>query len=344
MKNLRRVLLFQIRDILLSYLLSLLVTYIFAGSRMFSNFETSFKYSLFGFLIAISLWKGNQFIGWIVSKKYPWNINPRLSLTINLLGAFVYSVIAISLVYFFIFQYLFNINFFERLSSIIPQMIVTLVISLLVTATFYIAIFFKWWRIATVNEERLKQEAIQLRYDALKSNVNPHFLFNSLSVLTSLVDTDAQKAKDFIQQFSNIYRYVLEQRDRELVPLQEEITFIKSFTNLHLIRHDNNLKVNIEVNDLSGLIIPLSLQILLENCFKHNIISEESPLLVRVWREMDYIIIQNNLQKRNTILEPGGVGLDTISKQFVHFSERKLEIVQTATHYTVKIPVLNNIK
>lgn len=343
MKNASRVVINHIRDILLSYLLSLLVTYIFAGNRMFTNFEESFKYTLFGFLIAITLWKGNQLIGWIVSKKYPWNINPRLSLTVNLMGAFIYSIIAISLIYFFIFQYLFNINFFENLSSIVPQIIVTLVISLLVTATFYIITFFKWWRIATVNEEKLKQEAIQLRYDALKSQVNPHFLFNSLSVLTSLVDTDTQKAKQFIQQFSNIYRYVLEHRESEIVPLCEELNFIESFTNLHHIRHGENLQVSIDINDTSGYVIPLSLQILMENCFKHNIISEEKPLKVRVWRDNDYIVVQNNFQMRNSINESGGVGLETISKQFSYFTNIKVEIVQTAEYYTVKIPIINNL-
>ena len=223
-------------------------------------------------------------------------------------------------------------------------MVLTLIISLLVTVLFYLFQFFKWWRISALNESKLHQEAIQLRYDALKSQVNPHFLFNSLSVLSSLVDTDTAKAKLFIQQFANIYRYVLEHRDNELVPLIEEIDFIKSFTNLHLVRHGENLQISIEVNDMSGYIIPLSLQILLENCFKHNIISEEKPLMVKIWRENNFIVVQNNYQKRNTIHDSGGVGLETICKRYEYISDREIEINVNGDFYTVKLPILNNIK
>jgi len=344
MKNVIHVVLIQFRDIILSYLIGFLVTYVFAGNRMFTNFEITFNYSLLGFFIAFSLWKGNQFIGWIVSKKFPWNINPSLSLTVNLSGAIVYSIIAISLVYFFVFQFFFQIDFFERIGSLIPQMIVTLIISLLITATFYIVIFFKWWRIAAVNEEKLRNEAIQLRYDALKSNVNPHFLFNSLSVLTSLVDTDPQKAKQFINQFSNIYRYVLENRESELVSLTDEMDFIIAYANLHQIRHGSSLTVEISVNDHSGSIVPLSLQILLENCIKHNIVSEELPLFVKIWRENGYVIVENNIQKRKTVLTSGnGIGLETISKQYSYFTDRKVEIVKTTEFFTVKLPILTNI-
>lgn len=334
----------QLIELAIVLVFSVLVTYAFSGNYLFTHFGDTYKNLLFGFCIGYSLWKGNQLIGFVSGKYFPWERNPKLTLLVNSSLSVTFSIIDIFLVYYLYLKFVFNINIIDNPKRWIWQMVIVLLISLIITISYYLKYFFKWWRIATVNEEKLKQEAIQLRYDALKSNVNPHFLFNSLSVLTSLVDTDTQKAKEFIQQFSNIYRYVLEQRDRELVPLEEEMSFIKSFTDLHLIRHGNNLKVSIEVNDLSGYIIPLSLQILLENCFKHNIISEEKPLFVRIWRENDFIVVQNNFQKRNTIHESGGVGLETISKQFDYFSDRKVEIIQTATHYTVKLPILNNIK
>jgi sensor histidine kinase YesM len=334
----------QLIELAIVLVFSVFITYAFSGNYLFSHFSNTYKNLLFGFCIGYSLWKGNQFIGFIGNNYFPWEKNPKLTLIVSSTLSVTFSIIDIFLVYYLYLNFVFNIDITDNLIRWIWQMVIVLLISLIITISYYLSYFFKWWRIATVNEEKLKQEAIQLRYDALKSNVNPHFLFNSLSVLTSLVDTDTQKAKEFIQQFSNIYRYVLEQRDRDIVPLVEEISFIKSFTDLHLIRHGNTLKVSIEVNDLSGYIIPLSLQILLENCFKHNIISEEKPLKVRVWRDGDNIFVQNNLQKRNTIHESGGVGLETISKQFEYFSDRKVEIIQTATQYTVKLPILNNIK
>jgi LytS/YehU family sensor histidine kinase len=158
-----------------------------------------------------------------------------------------------------------------------------------------------------------------------------------------LVDTDAAKAKQFIQQFSDIYRYVLDHKDKELVSLEDEIRFIRSYINLHQIRHDESLQVSIEVNDLTGYIIPLSLQTLLENCFKHNIISEEKPLNVKLWREGEFIIVQNNLQKRRVIQDSNGIGLETISKRYEYFSRQPIEIIQDEEYFTVKIPIIKSI-
>lgn len=135
----------------------------------------------------------------------------------------------------------------------------------------------------------------------------------------------------------------MENRGTELVSLADELNFIKSYANLHQIRHGSNLNIEIIVDDLSGNIIPLSLQILLENCFKHNVISEENPLTVKVWRDNSSIYVENNLQKRKTIHESGGIGLETISKQYEYFSDRKIEIVQTSDLYTVKVPILSII-
>jgi sensor histidine kinase YesM len=333
----------QFRDLLFALLLSIAITYLFMGKQLFHNFNVFSKNILFGFFLATLLWKGNQFIEWFNDWKFSWKRKPKLTLTMDILISVTYTIIVIFAVYYLFFKNFFQLNHQIKMSNYLPQMLITLIVSLLITVFFYLFHFFKWWRISTLNEAKLQQETIQLRYDALKSQVNPHFLFNSLSVLSSLVDTDTQKAKEFIQQFSNIYRYVLEHRESELVPLSEEVSFIKSFTNLHLVRHGENLRVSIDVDDSSGFIIPLSLQILLENCFKHNIISEEKPLTVRVWRENDYIIVQNNFQKRNTIHESGGIGLDTISKRYEYLSEKPIQIEQNGEVYRVKVPVLSSI-
>ncbi|MGE0078817.1 MAG: sensor histidine kinase [Bacteroidales bacterium] len=342
-KNKIHVILHETRDIILCYLLSLLVTYIFVGNRLFTNFDISYKGSILGFCLAYLLWKGNQIVGWLIDKKFPWSVDPKKTLVISLICSISYSSVAVFFINLVVYQFIFKINFIGNVPNYIPAMFFELLISELITISFYLAYFFKWWRIATINEEKLKQEAIQLRYDALKSQVNPHFLFNSLSVLTSLVDTDATKAKQFIQQFSDIYRYVLDQRDKELVSLDDEIKFVKSYINLHQIRHDESLTVTIDINDLSGYIIPLSLQTLLENCFKHNIISEEKPLTVKLWREGEFIIVQNNLQKRRIIQDSNGIGLETISKRYEYFSHQPLEITQDENYFTVKVPIVKSI-
>lgn len=342
-KEFRKFIVRQLTDITIALVLSGFITYAFAGNYLFTNFSTTYKNLLFGFCLGFTLWKGNQFIGFIGDIYFPWSRNPKFTLTVNSSLSIAFSVIDIFLVNFLYLKFVFNINIFDNPNRWIWQMVITLLISLLITISFYLAYFFKWWRIATLNEEKLKQEAIQLRYDALKSQVNPHFLFNSLSVLSSLVDTDTAKAKQFIQQFSDIYRYVLDQKDKELVALDEEIRFVKSYINLHEIRHGDSLRISIDIDNLSGFIIPLSLQTLLENCFKHNIISEEKPLTVKLWRDNDFIVVQNNLQKRRVIQDSNGIGLETISKRYEYISQHPMEIVQDENHFTVKVPIIKSI-
>jgi len=333
----------QLIDIVIVLALSSLITYAFVGNYLFSNFHTVYKNTLFGFCIGYSLWKGNQFIGWLGSSFFPWVKNPKLTFTINSALSVVFTILDIIAVYYFYLKFVFNTNIFENFNHWGWQMAFTFLISLVITTSFYLVYFFKWWRIATVNGEKLKQEAIQLRYDALKSQVNPHFMFNSLSVLSSLIDTDTVKAKQFIQQFSDIYRYVLDQKDKELVPLEDELKFVQSYINLHQMRHGDNLNVIIDINNYSGYIIPLSLQTLLENCFKHNVVSDEKPLTVRIWRENEFIIVQNNLQKRRTIQESNGIGLETISKRYKYLSNQAMEVIESNDHFTVKVPIIKSI-
>lgn len=209
---------------------------------------------------------------------------------------------------------------------------------------FIIKDYFHNWLKASVNEEKFKREALNQQYEALKSYVNPHFLFNSLSVLSSLVEEDARKSQEFIKQLSTNYRYVLEQKDKELIPLEVELKFITSFIRLHQIRHGGNLNVELDVKNPSGYIIPLSLQILLENCFKHNVISQEKPLFVKIWREDDSLIVRNQLQTKKTIREHGGVGLETIRKRYELWAETPVKVEKTQAFFTVKIPVLHNVK
>ena len=338
--KLLRFILIQLRDMVLALLISVVVIYLYIGKELFQSLSIFIANTQFSFLLALCIWKGNQLIHRASRRVFPWTSKPKLTLIMALILSIFYTIIIIVIGYFLVFQVVFNINFQQEIGRFFPQILITLTISLLIILLFYLFQFFKWWRVSTLREARLQKESIQLRYDALKSHLNPHFLFNSLSVLSSLVDFDTEKARQFIQQLSDIYRYVLEHRESELVSLNEEINFIKSFINLHLLRHGESLQVSIDIDDTSGLIIPLSLQILLENCFKHNVISEEKPLKVKVWREGDYVMVQNNLQKRKTVLDSGGVGLETICRRYEYLLQRKIEIVVGGEFHTVKVPIL----
>jgi len=330
----------EFRDILILIGISSGATYMFAGNRIFVNYNIYLRSIFYGFCVGWTIWKGNQILGWLLDKKYPWNVKPVFALTVHLGSSILYTIIDIVIVNYLIYKYVFNTNIIDDWNRFLGYALVQFVIALLVTTIFYVKHYFDSWRELVIKEEEFKREALALRYETLKSYVNPHFLFNSLSVLSSLVEKDVAKSQEFIKQLSDTYRYVIEQKDKELVALEVEIDFIRSFINLHKIRHGENLKVDLNIENRNGFIIPLSLQILLENAFKHNIISEEEPLEVKIWRENDYLIVQNKLQVRKTISESNGIGLETISKSYQFFTKQPLVVLKDNGFFTVKIPIL----
>ncbi len=140
-------------------------------------------------------------------------------------------------------------------------------------------LFFKNWKNSAIQQEELKRAHLALQYQSLKDQVRPHFLFNSLSSLATLINTDTSKATQFVHKLSDVYRYVLEQRETELVPLKDDLKFMEDYIFLQKIRFGDNLQIESELDlDLNRLVIPLSLQMLVENAIKHNEISKDHPL------------------------------------------------------------------
>lgn len=331
----------QLRDILILFAISIFVTYFYRGNWLFESLRNLFSGSLYGFVVGFTIWKGSQVVGHLLSKKFNWEQNPGKAFAVHLSASVSYAAIAIILVNWFFHKVIScsAIGFFNR--YIVTEMVVEMGITLFINTLYYSRRFFIFWRKSAFNEEKYKQEALQLQYETLKSYVNPHFLFNSLSVLSSLVEKDIVKSQLFIRQLSDIYRYVLDQKSKELVLLETELDFARSFINLHKIRHGENLNVEMDISDNSGYIVPLSMQILLENAFKHNVISEEEPLEVKVWRDHDFIIVQNRIRKKKTIETGGGTGLETIINQYKFISSRTLLICEDDGYFTVHVPILD---
>lgn len=197
-----------------------------------------------------------------------------------------------------------------------------------------------------VRAEQLEKETAQARYSALRNQVNPHFLFNSLSILSSLVEVDPKLSVRFIGQLAKAYRYILEQRDNERVPLRTELDFIRAYTFLLRIRFDERLQVHTTLTDTDPnqfAIAPLTLQLLIENAVKHNQMSDENPLLVRIDRVGDYLRVANPLQLRPTQPagnESTGVGLANIVSRYQLLSDRPVWFGQADGEFVVKIPLL----
>ncbi|WP_227687096.1 sensor histidine kinase [Spirosoma arboris] len=195
-----------------------------------------------------------------------------------------------------------------------------------------------------VKAERLEKEAAQAQFAALRNQVNPHFLFNSLSILSSLVEYDAKLSIEFINQLSKAYRYILEQRDNERVPLRTELDFIQAYTFLLMIRFDERLQVRIDVAEADRdryQIAPLTLQLLVENAVKHNQMSDEEPLVVTISREDDYLRVANRYQPRPHPDDSTGVGLQNIVSRYQLLSAKPVWVGEQDGEFVVKIPLLS---
>jgi len=195
-------------------------------------------------------------------------------------------------------------------------------------------------------QSELNRENIAFKYTALKNQLNPHFLFNSLSVLTSLVYRNPDTASDFIAQLSKIHRYVLENKENDLVSLAKELDFIQSYLFLMKIRHEDGIDVNysIDVEEHKCFIPTLSLQLLVENAIKHTAFSTESPLSIEIVSEEGaMLMIRNNISKRNAHKPTGtSTGLDNIKNRYSLLGAPEPYIHESTEYFTVKIPLIYN--
>lgn len=205
---------------------------------------------------------------------------------------------------------------------------------------FTIAFFFILWQKSARKEQKLIEENLKSRYNKLKSQVNPHFLFNSLNTLSELVYTDAKKADGYIQTLSGIYRYVLDNEENDLTELEKEIEFVKQYFSLQVVRDDGKISLEIDNFESKGIkIIPVSLQVLVENALKHNSMSLEKPLNIRISLAGSYIVVSNPLQKKSILGQSTQIGLSNLSERAKIIMGREIEITNENSTFTVKLPI-----
>jgi LytS/YehU family sensor histidine kinase len=205
------------------------------------------------------------------------------------------------------------------------------------------AIFFFYvqWKEAVERAQKLREEKLIFQYETLQNQVNPHFLFNSLKSLSSLIRKDIDLSEQFIQKLSSVYRYILDNREKELVPLASELDFVNNYFFLQQLRDGDKIALKNETCDISGLlIVPVSIQLLVENALKHNISTRKQPLEITIHMEgIDKITVRNNLQKK-TQLEPSSkIGLKNLNERCRLILTREIETAETADEFVVKTPV-----
>ncbi len=188
----------------------------------------------------------------------------------------------------------------------------------------------------------LEKEKVMVMYESLKQQLNPHFLFNSLTSLSGLIETDQEMAGEFLEQMSGIYRYILKHGDSETVTIKDEIEFAQLYIRLQQTRFSKGLQVNIKIPPeyYYCKIAPVTIQNLIENAIKHNIIDEESPLLIEIFVQDDYIIVRNNLQKKNKVETSNKKGLEQFINLYAYLSDKPVVIEESNEQFIIKIPVI----
>lgn len=215
-------------------------------------------------------------------------------------------------------------------------------VTMTIVIIFHIVYFYNKYQQKKIKEQKVIASTASAQFESLKNQIDPHFLFNSLNVLNALIEENPINAQRFTVSLSKIYRYVLEQKDKELVSVVEELEFAKTYMDLLKTRFENS--VHFEMPQYfdypEAKVVPLSLQLLLENTIKHNVVSASKPLSIKIRIEDNYLVVQNNLQKKETLQPHKGVGLQNIVNRYGLLTHRKVLIEATADYFSVKIPIL----
>ncbi len=279
-----------------------------------------------------------------LQKKSPWQHNNYKRFLIELIFTSFNAALVISTTVL-IFLLLFNHKDFPNLplkATFFANIAIALIVNTIAVSIYEGITIFGHWKKALMETEQLKREKAESQYLALKNQVNPHFLFNSLNSLSSLIRFSPDKAVEFVDKFSKIYRYVLEMSDKMVVELREELDFLQSYYFLQKIRFGNNLEINININaeKLNYFVLPLSIQILIENAIKHNEISSDHPLKITVSDEQDFLVISNNLQQKINKENTTGLGLANLTERYKHLTDLEPVFFVKEEKYTAKIPLI----
>ncbi len=311
----------------------------------FADWKTFASGFLWAFSISITQWVGLDIIyGWI-DRRISWIETPVKKVFVQIFSFLMYSATAFAVVQFANYYIWMDVLPEKSWDWILKALPYTLLISFIISLIFTAIGFFKAWKNAFVRAEKLKVEMMAYKYESLRNQINPHFLFNSLNVLSDLVYDDQAMAVRFIRQLSDLFRYVLDSRDKELVSLKDELEFIRSFTFLLKTRFEDKLKIDVDVQaNPDEYIVPMTLQLLIENAVKHNEVSEAFPLRISVRKVNDCLEVENNLQPKSVGDDSKKTGLKNITQQFAFFSEKPIKIITSDERYMVRVPILKSLE
>ncbi len=331
-----------LRVIIIATILVQLIQYVFNGFQieqithikpwginlMYSTIITFFNIGFFNFLNKQLSWERDGL------KKLILGIIGSIGLTVSgvLLGRIIEETI--------IENSMDLATFFEK--ERVSNYLFSILFSAVVSLFFHALGFYKALQEKRVEEQKIIAGTASAKYDALKNQLDPHFLFNSLNVLTSLISENPRMAEKFTTSLSKVYRYVLEQKNKDLVSVDEELKFAKTYITLLQMRFEDSIELVMPENGShpDAKVVPLSLQILLENTVKHNIVMSDKPLRIKIYESDGFLTVENNLQPKEVLSNSSGVGLTNVKERYKQLTKREFSVYKSATSFIAKLPVL----
>lgn len=307
------------------------------GDRLFGYEINSLVFFSVLLIMVVAVWESNRLLSDLANKLKLGKIHP-------LILFFGYSVVAITVIALIV-TWSLGIYFGDAAHSTLTLKLAlgfAFRINLFLHCVNAIYFFIVQYKNSQLEAETLKKQNAEARFEALRNQINPHFLFNSFNVLSSLVYKDADTSSKFIDQLSNVYRYLLFNQQNKIVKLSEEIAFLESYIYLLKIRFQDNLNIKKDIADRlrDTYIAPATLQLLIENAIKHNVVSKASPLDINVFSNGKYLIVENNIQLKEVKEESTNIGLNNIRDRYNYLCGDDAIIVNDDGVFRVKIPII----
>lgn len=293
---------------------------------------------LYSFVITFA----NTILNEKINKFVTWEEQPKKRLLYGAIGSIIVTMLIIVLLRLFVVVFIQHNTFEDFLNTKPAYYIYSFIILMNILIVIHAIHFFKAMTEKKVKKHKVISKTQSAKFESLKNQLDPHFLFNSLNVLTSLIEENPKKAEKFTTKLSKIYRYVLTQKNEDLVLATQELTFANTYTDLLKMRFEDALIFDIpeKLSNENLKIIPLSLQLLLENAVKHNVITSDKKLRIKIYEEENYLVIENNIHKKSTLEKSTKVGLQNIVDRYSLLTKSQVIIKNDNKTFSVRLPLL----
>jgi sensor histidine kinase YesM len=306
----------------------------------FSHWKIKLSF-LYTILIAFLIWQGNRYLLFSLRSYFNWHKKPLHKIAILLLSISFYTI-PLSVLMLTGWYKIFTTV--ETNSQVIfTSTLVIMICVIFITHVYETAFLVKETESEIVRNEQLERAKAEAELEALKNQIDPHFIFNSLNTLSHLIEVSPVKAKQFNDSLADVYRYILQNKARELVLLQEEINFLNDYFSLLKIRFENAVQLTLKIDEAlyqQYLIPPISLQVMAENAIKHNEFTDEIPLIITVTLENDSLTIHNDKRKKTLRKESSKIGLHNLRERYRLTAGKEITITEDENNFTVTLPLL----